>query len=280
LSAHEMQYEMIPFKEGGQFDQGRFQKLLSDNTAAVILQSPNFFGTAEDVKAVTAKVKEAGALTILCANPLAYGLFASAGDVGADIAVGDGQPFGLPLQFGGPYVGYIACRQEFVRQLPGRIVGETLDLKGKKGYVLTLQAREQHIRREKATSNICTNQALASLANLVAILWYGKEGVRKLALTNYQRAAYLKSKLETVKGVKVWNQGTCFNEFVIHVEVPFQNMMDHFRKNKIEPGVDLGRFYPSLQNHLLIAVTETKSKEQLDRYAETLNQLLSSGASS
>ena len=199
---------------------------------------------------------------------MAYGLLASAAELGADIAVGDGQPLGLPLQFGGPYVGYLACKQEFMRQLPGRLVGETIDTKGRRGFVLTLQAREQHIRREKATSNICTNQALAALACLVSMLWYRPEGLRKLALTNYQRAAYLRSQLATVPGVTLMGQAVCFNEFVIKVNRPLDEIITYFRQHAIEPGVDLGRYYPHLSDHLLVAVTETKSKGQLDRYCQ------------
>ena len=196
LANQEIEIKEAPFLHDGSLDIAATLPLINDETSAIFLQYPNFFGIIDEIKQISAHKKQA--LLIVCANPLVYGLYASAGELGADIAVGDGQPFGLPLQYGGPYVGYIACKQELIRQLPGRIVGETLDSKGRKGYVLTLQAREQHIRREKATSNICTNQALAALACLVALLWYGKEGIKKLALTNYQRAAYLKSKLPSI----------------------------------------------------------------------------------
>jgi len=236
-----------------------------ENSAAVIVQYPNFFGRIEDVKSVFAQAKAAGALCILVANPLVYGLFSSAADLGADIAVGDGQPFGLPLQYGGPYVGYMACKQELVRQMPGRIVGETVDTEGKRGFVLTLQAREQHIRREKATSNICTNQALAALACLIGITWYGKQGLPKLALTNYQRAHYLCDNLKKIKGLKEGGNEPFFNEFVMIWDRPLDKVLKHFRAHGIEPGLDLSRFYP-LKNHLLVAVTEAKTKEQLDRY--------------
>src|SRR5262249_49495670 len=147
------------------------------------------------------------------------------------IAVGDTQPFGLPLQFGGPYVGYMACRQELVRQLPGRIVGETVDSKGRRGFVLTLQAREQHIRREKATSNICSNQNLAALASLTTMLWYGPEGIRRLALTNFQRASYLRRQLRTHE------QSPILNEFVVQFSSPIAEVQSYFRKAMIEPGI-------------------------------------------
>lgn len=248
-----------PFLDDGSLDTAAALALIDEGTAAILLQYPNFFGVVDEIKPVSEKAKQCGALTIICANPLVYGLYASAREIGADIAVGDCQPFGLPLEYGGPYVGYIACKQELVRQLPGRIVGQTVDTEGKRGFVLTLQAREQHIRREKATSNICTNQALAALASLIAILWYGKEGVKKLALTNYQRAAYLKEQLGCT------SKAPFFNEFMITLEPQLQ---EKFRAYGIEPGLNLGRYFPKWQNRMLIAVTETKSKQQLDRFVE------------
>lgn len=264
VSPHALEIKEIPFKKDGSLE----TFAIDEQTACVLVQSPNFLGVVEDIAPIASAAKKTGALTILCANPLSYGLYASAGEVGADIAVGDGQPFGIPLQFGGPYVGYMACRQEFVRQLPGRIVGETLDAKGKKGFVLTLQAREQHIRREKATSNICTSQTLASIACLTALLWYGKEGLRKLALTNFQRATYLKNSL------KPFPQGPCFNEFRLAFSQPLAKVQRHFREKGIEPGLDLGRYFPELAGQLLVCATETKTKEQLDRYIACAQELL------
>lgn len=243
---------------------------IDERTAAVLIQSPNFFGLMEDVKALTEAARKKGALVILCANPLAYGLFASAAELGADIAVGDCQPFGSPLQYGGPYAGYMACRQELVRQLPGRIVGETKDTQGRRGFVLTLQAREQHIRREKATSNICTNQALAAMASLVSLLWYGPVGIHELAKTNYQRAAYLKSQLSVASQFSPAH----FNEIVLSFKKPLDDVMAAFRKSGIEPGVPLQQFYPELKNSLLVAVTETKTQEDLDRYIHIAQGLI------
>jgi glycine dehydrogenase subunit 1 len=265
LASHSITIESIPFLPEGQIDLEALERQAGADTAAILVQNPNFFGVIEDVKEVSRIAGKYEALTILCANPLVYGVFASASELGADIAVGDCQPLGIPLQFGGPYVGYIACRSDFLRQLPGRIVGETKDTEGRRGFVLTLQAREQHIRREKATSNICTNQALAALASLITIIWYGKEGIRKLALTNFQRAAYLKSKILLIPGVRV-SKALGFNEFMVEFNQPIDKVLHHFRSQGIEPGLDLGRYYPQFQNHLLVAVTETKSKKQLDYY--------------
>lgn len=267
LASHDIHVETIPVLQQGTLDLDYIDKHLDESTAAILLQSPNFLGLMEEVRAIAVKAKAKGALTVLAANPLAYGLFASAGDMGVDVAVGDGQPLGLSLMYGGPYVGYIACKQTFIRQLPGRLVGETVDTQGRRGFVLTLQAREQHIRREKATSNICTNQALAALACLITMLWYGKEGLRKLALTNFQRAAYLASRLTSIPGVTCLNKVLHFNEIVVKFPAPIEQVIKHFRAHQIEPGIVLERYFPHLKGHLLIAVTETKSKEQLDAYA-------------
>lgn len=275
LRCHNCQVELIPSLENGRLDADQFRRLIDDQTAAVLIQSPNFFGVLEECSPLFEIAKQKGALAILCANPLVYGLCKSAAEQGADIAVGDCQPLGLSLQFGGPYVGYMACRQDLVRQLPGRIVGETQDKEGRRGFVLTLQAREQHIRREKATSNICTNQALAALASLIAMLWYGKEGMRALALTNYQRAAYLKDELAKIKGIALFEQVSTFNEFTVKFQRPMKEVLHHFRSKGIEPGLPLERYYPDLGASLLIAVTETKSQEQLDRYVQTAKELRS-----
>lgn len=241
--------------------------------AAVLVQSPNFFGTIEDVKKIAGQARQVGAFCILCANPLSFGLLPSAKEFDVDIAVGDCQSLGLPLSFGGPYAGYLACRQEHIRQMPGRIVGETKDIEGKRGFVLTLQAREQHIRREKATSNICTSQTLAALASLITILWYGPKGLKKLALTNYQRAAYLRNELLKIPAIKPLNELPHFNEFALNFSLPSQQVKEHFRKHFIEPGLSLGNYHKELEGNFLIAVTETKSKKQLDHYVEVAKYL-------
>ncbi|CAF23007.1 aminomethyl-transferring glycine dehydrogenase subunit GcvPA [Candidatus Protochlamydia amoebophila] len=273
LKSQDCELITVPFLQEGTLDASFLKMYLNDQTAAILLQSPNFFGCIEDVQPITEMAKSQGALTILCANPISYGLLSSAKELGVDIAVGDCQPFGLSLSFGGPYAGYMACKQELMRQLPGRIVGETLDVQGSRGFVLTLQAREQHIRREKATSNICTNQALAALASLVAMLWYGKEGVKELALTNYQRANYLKFHLGKISTINVWNQGASFNEFVVDFKQDSNQVLEFFRLNGIEPGIELKRYYPSLKTCLLIAVTETKNQIQLDQFIKVCKEL-------
>lgn len=271
LCSHQTAVVEIPILNDGSLDLDRFRFLIDDKTAAVLLQYPNFFGSIDKVELFSQKAKEFGALTVLSANPMVYGLYKSAKELHCDIAVGDTQPFGLELQFGGPFVGYIACKEEFVRQLPGRIVGATGDRTGKRGFVLTMQAREQHIRREKATSNICTNQALAALASLVAILWYGKKGIYDLALTNYQRTAYLKENLEKIPGVHSFSKRPFLNEFVVQFDLPMETVLKSFRERKIEPGLYLKPYFNALDKHLLIAVTETKSLKDLRDYLGVLS---------
>lgn len=272
---NKQEYEIVtvPYADNGHIDLPKLTKALKGKPACVILGYPNFFGIIEEWHTVIPLIKAAGTFTILSANPLVYGVYASAAELGAEIAVGDLQPFGMPLNFGGPYVGYIACKQEYVRQLPGRIVGETVDVEGRPGFVLTLQAREQHIRREKATSNICTNVALAALATLIGMAWYGKEGVAKLALTNYQRAAYLREALAKLPQVKIYGMGPFFNEFAVSFGCPAKKALKQFRKHQIEPGVLLSECYPKFKNTFLVCVTEMKTKQQLDRYVEVAKGL-------
>lgn len=274
LSSHSTRIDTVPFGGDGRIDARAAAALIDDKTAAVLVQTPNFFGVVDEIAPLAEAAKKHGAYTVVCGDPLSYGIYSTPGELGADIAVGDMQPFGLPLQFGGPYVGYIACRNELIRQMPGRIVGETVDTEGRRGFVLTLQAREQHIRREKATSNICTNQALAALASLVAVLWYGNEGVSKLALTNFQRASYLKDQLKALPGIRMIGNAPFFNEFVFSFGQPFEKVDSFYRAHGILPGIDLGRFYPNLDKMILVAVTETKSKGDLDRYVQLAERFI------
>lgn len=264
-----LDYQMvyIPNKKEGSIDLDFVKKEADHTTAGILLQNPNYFGIFDDVKACFEIGKQESIIGIVCADPIVYGIAPSARELLADIAVGDCQPLGLPLEFGGPYAGYMACRQDMVRQLPGRIVGETVDTNGERGFVLTLQAREQHIRREKATSNICTNQALASLASLVAILWYGKEGMKKLALANFQRAAYLKNELQKISGITIPYARSTFNEFVVEYKTAIDIVIKHFQQKEIQPGIRLN------DRSLLVAVTETKSKAQLNRYLDVAKEI-------
>jgi len=242
---------------------------IDESVAAVLMSFPNYYGELEDPRPIFEEAKKVGALSILCTHPIALALYASGKELGADIVIGEGQPLGLPLQFGGPYVGYMACKKSLIREMPGRIVGETVDRNGKKCYVLTLQAREQHIRREKATSNICTSQTLASFAMLITMLWYSSKGLKNLAQENKEKADYLKKGLLKL-GLKSRPLET-FNEFSITFPKKIDEILPTFEREKILPGLVLG------PNSLLIAVTETKTYEDLDRFLEVTKKLCSSG---
>lgn len=273
LGSQDVLVQKIPMMSTGDLNRKAFESELDDDTAAVLFAYPNFFGGVEDLAPLIDLAHEKDALAILSANPLVFGLYQSAKGLDADIVVGDTQPFGIPLQFGGPYAGYMTCRKKYIRQLPGRLVGRTKDREGNEGFVLTLQTREQHIRREKATSSICSNQALCALSSLVALLWYGAEGVSSLALTNYQRAEYLRQELNKLSGVELLSKTPIFNEFAIKTNKPINQVLNHFRLHDIEPGVPLNQFFKQMDQHLLIAVTETKSLDQLNHYIEVAKKI-------
>jgi glycine dehydrogenase subunit 1 len=197
-------------------------------------------------------------------------LMKAPGDFGADIVVGEGQPFGNPVSFGGPFLGFFACKEKYMRRMPGRIVGATLDRNGKKAFVLTLQAREQHIRREKATSNICSNEALCALAFTMHLSALGKQGIGQLSQLNLQKAHYAAERICAVPGFELAFTSPFFNEFVIKTQISPDKITAELLKDKILGGLDLGKFFPELQNHLLFCVTETKSKADIDRLAARL----------
>lgn len=243
-------------------------------TACVIVQYPNFFGCLEDIRGLAKSCHDKGALLIVVSEPISLGLLTSPGELGADIAVGDAQPCGNFLSFGGPSAGYIACKKEFVRQLPGRLAGMTVDNRGQRAFTLTLQTREQHIRRANATSNICTNQALNALAMLVYLTLVGPSGLRQLANLSVQRAHYLAEKLAAIPGVKLLFKSSFFNEFAITCDRPANQVLLRLRHRGILGGIDLSSTYPKLTNAILIAVTEMNSPEELDAYAETLAEVL------
>lgn len=274
--------EALPFDASGATDKRAYKSCLDEDVACVLFAYSNFFGVIEDLPSLIASAKEVGALFVLSANPLLFGAYESAAGLGVDIAVGDMQPLGMHLQMGGPSCGYIACQSDLMRQMPGRIVGKTVDSDGKPGYVLTLQAREQHIRREKATSNICTAKALCGLMSLVASVWYGPKGLKELATTNFQRTAYLKKHLQQLSGVAAISEQPHFNEFVIELKKPVPQVLAAFRAQGIDAGLDLENLWKKrnlpqaslLKHTLLVCVTETKSKEQLDRYLAVAKQIL------
>jgi glycine dehydrogenase subunit 1 len=259
-------------KDGG-VDLDALQSVLTQDVAAVVLQQPNFFGSLEDAARIAEMAHAVGALVVGYVDPVSLGLLQAPGDWGADIVAGDGQPFGIPPQFGGPTVGFLACREKFMRQLPGRVAGATTDAEGKVAYTLTLQTREQHIRREKATSNICTNQALCALAVTVYLTCLGPQGVREVAEISVRRAHALADKLAKVPGCRLAFPGPYFHEFVLKCDAPVEDVLAGLRKRDILGGVPLGTWYPELADCLLVAVTETNTPEDLDAYAAALAEV-------
>jgi glycine dehydrogenase subunit 1 len=268
----------IPFDtKTGLTTTAALDKYATDVTAVVIPQ-PNFFGLVEDVDALTDWAHAHDALAVAVVNPLAMSLLKAPGQWGgngADIACGEGQPLGVPLASGGPYYGFLCCKQEFVRQLPGRIVGRTTDLDGKQGFVLTLQAREQHIRRAKATSNICTNQGLLVTASTIFMSLMGPVGLRHIALACYKNTRLLREKLSALKGVKILFEGVIFHEMVLQLSAPADLVLEELAKFDIQGGYSLQTAYPELGNAILVCVTETKAGLDLDEYIDKLKFVLS-----
>jgi len=249
---------------------------LDDKTAAVIVQNPNFFGAVDDFSDIVEKVRSKGALAIASVYPVSLGMLKSPAEMGFDIATGEGQSLGIPLSFGGPYLGFIAVRKEHLRQMPGRIAGSTVDKDGKRGFVLTLQAREQHIRRERATSNICSNEALCALRALIYACLLGKKGFKDLANLNYQKAEFAKSILDQVPGVKVKRSSPTFNEFTLELPKNADKVVSGMIKKGYACGFPLGRFYQGMDNYLLVAVTEKRTKEEIVSFADSLKEALCS----
>nr|MDH3153880.1 aminomethyl-transferring glycine dehydrogenase subunit GcvPA [Bacillus licheniformis] len=252
----------VPSKNGTA-DLEALDEAVCEDTATVIVQYPNFFGRIEPLKDIKPIAHKGKSMFIVSANPLALGLLTPPGALGADIVVGDAQPFGIPVAFGGPHCGFFAVTKKLMRKVPGRLVGQTEDENGKRGFVLTLQAREQDIRRDKATSNICSNQALNALVASVAMTALGKKGVKEIAWQNLQKAAYAKEATKRA-GLEVAFEGPMFNEFVIRLNEPVEKANERLLEKNIIGGYDLGASYPDLKRHMLIAVTELRTKEEID----------------
>ncbi len=237
---------------------------INENTAMVVVQYPDFFGQIYDFTELAEAVHAKGALLCVAVNPIALGLLKTPGEMGADVVVGEGQPLGIPLNFGGPYLGIFATRKDLIRKVSGRIVGETVDNRGQKGYVLTLTAREQHIRREKATSNICSNQGLNALTAAIYLSLLGKEGLREVASLCWNKAHYAAKQINAIPGFKVLNTAPFFHEFVVKCDAPVEELQEHMLNHSILGGYDLTGTYPQFDNCLLIAVTEMNSKDDID----------------
>ncbi|MBN1217928.1 MAG: aminomethyl-transferring glycine dehydrogenase subunit GcvPA [Anaerolineae bacterium] len=253
-------------------DVGILAEMLDDQTACLIIQSPNFFGELEAVDGLAEIVHAAGALLILHIDPISLGLFKPPGHYGADIVTGEGQSLGNNLNFGGPYLGIFATTNKLVRRMPGRVVGQTTDTQGRRGFVLTLSTREQHIRREKATSNICTNQGLIALGAAIYLATMGKQGLRQVAKLCYHKAHYAAAEIDKLAGYQVINRQPFFKEFVVRCPQPALDIARQLNQQKILPGLVLSRYFPERTHDLLVCVTEMNPKAQIDRLVNTLQK--------
>ncbi|MDD5468080.1 MAG: aminomethyl-transferring glycine dehydrogenase subunit GcvPA [Anaerolineales bacterium] len=247
--------------------------LIDDQTALVMVQYPDFFGRIYDYTALVEAAHAKGALVSMAINPIALGMLKTPGDFGADIVTAEGQPLGIPLSYGGPYLGVFATKKEYVRKMAGRLVGETIDSRGQRAYVLTLTAREQHIRREKATSNICTNQGLMALAATVYMSLLGKAGLRQVAELCYHKAHYAARQISRLKGFSLWSKDPFFHEFVVSCPAPVAEINAQLLENSILGGYDLGQVSPKLANLMLVAVTEMNPRVEIDLLVETLAEV-------
>lgn len=281
--------EALPLGKGGVLDMSALASIAADGTApaAIVIQQPNFFGRMEDVDALTNWAHEQNTLVIAVVNPMSLGVLkppSEWGEKGADIVCGDGQPFGVPMASGGPSFGFICSRKEFMRQLPGRIIGKTEDLDGRTGYALTLQAREQHIRRGKATSNICTNQGLLVTAGTIYMSLMGPQGIRETALTCHRRAVELQQRLLQIDGVEEFFTGPFFHEFALRLPIPAVQVVEAMMAEGVLPGLVLADFSDGNLDHaehgLLVAVTEKRTNAEIEKYVALLTQVLQANAGS
>jgi glycine dehydrogenase subunit 1 len=273
-----LKYDVLPYERGAGLTQiAALDKYKGEDVTAVVIQQPNFFGLLEDVDAMTDWAHANGALAIAVVNPLSLAILKPPGEwggKGVDIVVGDGQPLGVPLSSGGPYFGILCCKQEYVRQMPGRIVGRTTDLDGREGFALTLQAREQHIRRAKATSNICTNQGLLVTAATITMALLGPEGLRRVAANSMAATRALRDRLVSIPGVRVLFPRACFHEVALALPKPASEIVERLAHENIVAGVALGEEYPELGDALLVCATETKSSADIERFAVAMTRAL------
>ena len=260
----------LPYLSDGTTDLSPLKDM--DDLGGLAVQSPNFFGCMENLENIQQRLQGKTALLVVCfSEPLAYGIYKNPGQCGADIACGEGQSLGIPRSFGGPALGMFASKMKYVRNMPGRLVGQTVDLEGKRGHVLTLATREQHIRREKATSNICTNQSLCALAAVMYMAALGGTGFKKLAQLNYDKSEYLKSTLARA-GFRIPFSRPTFNEFVVEFPANFKQTYQRLLKKKIIGGLPLAGYYPELKNQYLLCVTETMSRKDMDTFVEEIKR--------
>jgi glycine cleavage system P protein (glycine dehydrogenase) subunit 1 len=256
----------------GTTDAAALADAVDDETAAVFLQQPNFLGAIEDIEALGESARKHGALVVVACDPIALSVLKPPGECGADLAVGEGQPLGNRLDYGGPSFGFFCATEEHLRRMPGRIAGETTDVDGRRGFVLTLQTREQHIRREKATHNICTAQALNALAGMIHLAWLGKRGFVELGELLVRRTAYARETLAAIEGVELLHEAPVVREFALRLEAPVPDVLDRCAAEGIGAGFPLWRDYPEHEDALLVALTERRSRADIDRFAEVLGR--------
>ncbi len=249
--------------------------VVDEKTSVVILQNPNFFGAVDDHTDIVKRAHACGALVIQSVYPVALGILKTPAEMGVDIVTGEGQSLGLPLSFGGPYLGFMAVNKKYMRKMPGRIVGETVDTQGRRCFVNTLQAREQHIRREKATSNICTNVALCAIQAGMYMALLGRQGIKELARLNADKAQYLKQRLAAIPDVHVKAGSATFNEFMVSLPADAGDVISRMIDHGFAAGFPLGRYYPDMKNDMIVAVTEKRTRDEMDRYVESLQKVLS-----
>ncbi len=258
----------------GQSDRQEITRLLDQDTAAVILQNPNFFGAIDDHSDIIERAHRVGALAIESVYPISLGILKTPGEMGADIVTGEGQSLGLSLNFGGPYLGFMTARKKFIRAMPGRIVGETVDKNGRRSFVNTLQAREQHIRREKATSNICTNVSLCAVQALMYMSLLGREGFKELAQLNLDKAEFARQEIEKIPGVEVKRSSPTFNEFTVLLPKDADEVVAAMLAKGFVAGFPLGRYYQGMERYMIVAVTEKRTKEEILAYVKSLKEII------
>jgi glycine dehydrogenase subunit 1 len=272
VSGRDLEIVTVPAK-GNATGYGELKNYVDGRAACLILGQPNFYGYLEDIEAGEEAIHNAGGLLIMVIDPISLGILKTPAEYNSDIAVGEGQSLGIPQNFGGPLLGLFTAKQEFVRKIPGRLVGRTIDIEGRDGFVLTLQTREQHIRRSKATSNICTSEALCATAATIYMSLMGKQGLPRVARLSAERAHYLAERIAALDGFGIWTDNAFFKEFVIETPVPPQRIINEMAAVGIAAGIDLSRFYPQLDHHLLVAATENISFDDCDRFCEALSHL-------
>jgi len=269
----DVDFEEIEVRHG-QSDRRRIEAALDQSVAAIILQNPNFFGAVDDASDIIALAHAQGALAVMSVYPIALGWLKTPGQMGVDIVTGEGQSLGIPLAFGGPYLGFMATRMDYVRKMPGRLVGMTTDAAGRRGFVLTLQAREQHIRREKANSNICSNEALCALRAVIYLSLMGRQGLREVAMLCAHKAEYAKERLSRIPGVIIKKSAPTFNEFTLELPGDAGEIVGKLVDKGFAAGFPLGRYYKGMDNYLLVAVTEKRTREEIGMLAEAMESVL------